>query len=40
MSFKYSNSLILKNPAINHSMLFLEKVELFQKVMQANEYKF
>lgn len=39
MSFKYSNSLIFKIPAINHSMLLLGK-ELFQEVMQASEYKF
>lgn len=37
MSFKYSNILFKKNPAIHHSILFLEKI--FQKVMQANEYK-
>lgn len=37
MSFKYSNILFFKNPAINHSILFLENI--FQKVMQANEYK-
>lgn len=37
MSFKYSNILFFKTPAINHSILFLEKI--FQKVMQANEYK-
>lgn len=40
MSFKYSNSLILKTPTINHSTLLLGKIELFQEVMQASEYKF